>query len=193
MDRMQIKSSLRNIWQKSGMARLARRERRVLLGGLVFIVVFAVFQLVVGPSLDARRNLEQSIERKKQELAEIRVLQQEYRTLRKEEGTVQARINEREAGFTLFTFLDRQAEAAKVKKQIKYMKPSTVEGDNDLDEAMVEMKLQQIPLADLVAFILLVESEKNVVFIRRLSIQESGNEEGFLDAIMQIVTFEKKG
>lgn len=193
MDRMQIKNSLRNIWQKSGMTRLALRERRVLLGGLGFIVVFTVFQLVVGPFLDARRNLAQSIERKKQELAEIRVLQQEYRALRREEGTVQARINEREAGFTLFTFLDRQAEAAKVKRQIKYMKPSTVEGENDLDETMVEMKLQQIPLADLVAFILLVESEKNVVFIRRLSIQESGKEEGYLDAIMQIVTFEKKG
>lgn len=193
MDRMLIKNSLRNIWQKSGMTRLALRERRVLLGGLGFIVVFTVFQLVVGPFLDARRNLAQSIERKKQELAEIRVLQQEYRALRREEGTVQARINEREAGFTLFTFLDRQAEAAKVKRQIKYMKPSTVEGENDLDETMMEMKLQQIPLADLVAFILLVESEKNVVFIRRLSIQESSNEEGFLDAIMQIVTFEKKG
>lgn len=193
MDRMQIKNSLRNIWQKSGMTRLARRERRVLLGGLVFIIVFMVFQLVVGPMLGARRNLAQSIERKKQELAEIKALQQEYRALRREEGTVQARIGEREDGFTLFTFLDRQAEAARVKKQIKYMKPSTVEGENDLDETMVEMKLQQIPLADLVAFILLVESEENVVFIRRLSIQESSNEKGFLDAIMQIVTFEKKG
>ena len=71
------------------------------------------------------------------------------------------------------------------------MKPSTIDGD-ELNEAMVEMKLQQIPLIDLVAFLRLVESDKNVVFIRRFSIQESGDRQGYFDAILQIVTFEKK-
>ena len=120
-------------------------------------------------------------------------MQEDYRSLRKEEGSVRAKINGREAGFTLFTFLDKQAEAAKVKKQIKYMKPSTLERENELRETMVEMKLQQIGIADLVAFLLLIESEKDVVFVRRLSLQESGNEPGFLDVIIQVVTFEKKG
>lgn len=72
------------------------------------------------------------------------------------------------------------------------MKPSTVDGD-ELNEAMVEMKLQQITLAALVEFIRLVESEENVVFIRRFSIQESGETQGYFDSILQIVTFEKKG
>ena len=192
MDLAQIKKTIFTVWQKSGVERLAPREKWVLLGGLGFVGLLAVFQLIVGPFIESRRNLEQSIGRKQQELVEIKAMQQEYRSLRKEEGTVRARINDRESGFTLFTFLDQQAETARIKKQIKYMKPSTALGDDDLHETMVEMKLQQTTLADLVAFILLVESEKNVVFIRRLSIQESGSEQGFLDVIMQIVTFEKK-
>jgi hypothetical protein len=112
--------------------------------------------------------------------------------LKSEEGTIQARINERGAGFTLFTFLDQQANKAKVKKQIMYMKPSMLDGD-ELNEAMVEMKLQQITLVALVEFVRLVESEENVVFIRRFSIQESGDAQGYFDVILQIVTFEKKG
>ena len=73
------------------------------------------------------------------------------------------------------------------------MKPSTSEVDDILDETMVEMKLQQVTLEALVNFLRLVESEENVVFIRRLSIQESGDKQGYLDSIMQIVTFEVKG
>ena len=100
---------------------------------------------------------------------------------------------ERSPGFTLFTFLDKQVTKAQVKKQIKYMKPSTLEGNDNLGESMVEMKLQRTTLKDLVSFLLLVESEENVVSIRRISIQESGKEQGYLDVILQIRTFELKG
>jgi general secretion pathway protein M len=182
---------LRDIWRKSGIEKLNNRERWVLFGGIGFILCFAVLQLVIIPVLDAQDNLEKSISRKKQELNQIRELQQDYYTLKSEEGTVQARIDQRESGFTLFTFLDQQATEAKVKKQIMYMKPSTVVGD-ELNETMVEMKLQQITLNDLVGFLRLVESEKNVVFIRRFSVQESGDKQGYFDSILQIVTFEKK-
>ncbi len=182
---------LQDLWRKAGIEKLNSRERWVLFGGVGFVVLFLLVQLVIVPIFDARSNMQKSIARKKQELVEIKQLQQEYYTLKNEEGTIQAKINQRGAGFTLFTFLDQQANQAKVKKQIKYMKPSTIDGD-ELNEAMVEMKLQQIPLADLVAFIRLVESDKNVVFIRRFSIQESGDKQGYFDAILQIVTFEKK-
>ena len=186
------KKLLRDIWEKSGIEKLDSRERWVLFGGIGFVFCFLVLQLVIIPVIDARSNLEQSISRKKQELSRIKELQQEYHILKSEEGTIQARINKRGSGFTLFTFLDRQANEAKVKKQIKYMKPSTVDGD-ELDETMVEMKLQQITLTALIGFVRLVESEENVVFIRRFSIQESGDKQGYFDSILQIVTFEKKG
>jgi general secretion pathway protein M len=186
------KKVLKDIWEKSGIEKLDSRERWVLFGGIGFVLCFLLLQLVIVPVLDARSNLEKSIARKKQELTKIRGLQQEYYSLKSEEGTIQTRINQRGAGFTLFTFLDRQANEAKVKKQIKYMKPSTVDGD-ELNEAMVEMKLQQITLTALVEFIRLVESEENVFFIRRFSIQESGDTQGYFDSILQIVTFEKKG
>lgn len=182
----------RLLLEKSGIENLNAREKWVVWGGLVFVACFIVLQLAIIPFFDARNTLRESIDRKTKELAAIKELQQEYRSLKNEEGTIQARIQQRESGFTLFTFLDQQAEKAQVKKQIMYMKPSTVEGDSGFVETMVEMKLQQITLEALVSFLRLVESEQHVVFIRRISIQESGNEQGFLDSIMQIVTFEKK-
>ena len=169
------------------------REKRVLLGGIIFVLCFFVLQLVIIPLLDVRTNLETSIEKKSRELEEIKQLKGEYRRLKVQEGGIQAMIAERSPGFTLFTFLDKQVTKAQVKKQIKYMKPSTLEGNDNLGESMVEMKLQRTTLKDLVSFLLLVESEENVVSIRRISIQESGNKQGYLDVILQIRTFELKG
>lgn len=182
----------RSLWEKSGFNKLSAREQWIVKGGLLFVVGFTVLQLAIVPFFDSRRNLRESIERKAQELITIRELQQEYQKLKGEEGTVHAKIQQRGAGFTLFTFLDQQAEKGQVKKQIQYMKPSRAEGDAGFDETMVEMKLQEISLKALVGFLRLIESEQNVVFIRRISIQESGNQPGYLDSILQIVTFEKK-
>lgn len=186
------KDFLKRLRDRLGMKNLTTREGWVLSWGLIFTLCFLVFQVVVVPFFEARSNLALSIEQKEQELVRVSELQQEYRSLKKAEGDVQARIAAREPGFALFTFIDRQAEKAKVKKQISYIKPSTGTAEQALHETSVEMKLQQITLESLVNFLLLVESEKDVVFVRRISIQENGNGQGYLDSILQIVTFEKK-
>ena len=193
MDEFEKQSLIKKIQQKSGIDNLDGREKRVLFGGIIFVLCFFVLQLVILPLLDVRTNLETSIEKKSRELEKIKQLKGEYQQLKVQEGGIQAMIAGRSPGFTLFTFLDKQVTEAQVKKQIKYMKPSTVEGDDNLNESMVEMKLQRITLKALVSFIMLVESEENVVSIRRISVQESGNEEGYLDVILQIITFELKG
>lgn len=178
--------------KRLGLESLTTRERWVLSCGLVFIFCFFVFQTVLVPFFEARGNLALAIERKKQELVKIKELQQEYRAFKMAESDVQAKISAREPGFALFSFIDRQAEKAKVKKQISYIKPSTGSADQPLHETSVEMKLQQITLESLVSFLLLIESSKDVVFVRRISIQENTTGLGYLDAILQVVTFENR-
>lgn len=184
---------IKKIRTKLGLDKLDARERRVLLGGTLFVLCFFIIQLVIIPFWTARSDLEASIQRKNTELVKMKQLQAEYQQLKVQEGGIREKILKRPQGFTLFTFLDKQVTKAKVKKQINYMKPSSKEGDDNLNESIVEMKLQRTTLEDLVSFILLVESEENVVSIGRISIQESGNEQGYLDVILQIRTFELKG
>jgi len=184
--------TLQKIWENSGVNNLESRERIILIGGVAFLICFMLFRFTIVPFISAKNSLEQSTERKREELVTINELQQEYYTLKREEGTIQAMINERGPNFSLFTFLDQQAEKVQVKKQIQYMKPSSIKGENTLNETMVEMKFQLISLDVLVSFLRLVESEKNVVFVKRISIQESGTEQGSLDVILQIATFEEK-
>ncbi|MFT5700785.1 MAG: general secretion pathway protein M [Desulforhopalus sp.] len=192
MTRLVDKEILKNLWEKSGIKNLESRERLFLIGGVAFLICFMLLRFAVIPAIHAKSRLERSTEQKSKELVKIQELQQEYLTLKKEEGTIQAMINQRGTEFSLFTFLDQQAERVQVKKQIKYMKPSVIEGEDSLNETMVEMKFQLISLEALVGFLRLVESKQNVVFVKRISIQENGTEAGSLDAILQIVTFEEK-
>jgi len=183
-------SFLQRIWQKSGIEVLSPREKWVLSGGIIFVLGFIVVQFVITPFLDAKSKRIQSISIKQAELIKIKELSEEYLALKTEEDSIQGRIENRESSFTLFTFLDTQAGKAGVKKRIKYMKPSLIEGDELFDEMMVEMKLQQVELAPLVNFLRLIENDEEVVFVSRLSIQESGSGGNTLDVILQIATFQ---
>jgi len=72
------------------------------------------------------------------------------------------------------------------------MTPSTSEGEGVMQESRVDLKLEQISLRQLVAFLQQVESTDDAVVIKRISIQENSKAEGVLDAVMQIITFTKK-
>lgn len=192
MARLVDYKTLQSIWEKSGINKLEYREKLFLSGGVIFLVCFMLIRFTIIPVINAQSRLEQTTERKRTELIKIKKLQKEYFILKKEEGTIQSMINKRGPDFSLFTFLDKQAERVQVKKQIKYMKPSVIEGEDSLNEAMVEIKFQLISLEALVGFLRLVESKEHVVFVRRISIQENGSTQGYLDAILQIVTFEEK-
>ena len=193
MSRENMDKVLAQLKSRLGLNNLSDRERLILIGGGLFVLGVVIYQLIISPYLVAHQRLQSSLQRKQAELVEIQRLSQEYAKLRVEEGGLKALLQKRDAGFTLFAFLDKQAENAGVKEQIKYMKPSVIEGDNGLNESVVEMRLEGVTLEKLTQFLQVTESDTNVVSVRRLSIQTSARDEGFLDVILQIVTLVEAG
>lgn len=191
MTTAELKTSWKKLKSRTGIDQLSSREKLLIGVGSLCIVGILVYQFMISPYITARSNLKRSIAQKQVELQNIKLLQQEYNGLKKEEGGIKAKLARRPKDFTLFTFLDKQAEASKVKEKIKYMKPSTITMDGELDEAIIELKLQEVTLYNLVHFMRLIELSDNVVSIRRLSIQTSSKEQGYLDVVLQIVTFIK--
>ena len=177
------------IREKSGYDQLDSRQRILLLCAVIFLLLFLAFQLAVSPFLDARERLRNTVHKKQEDLQQIQKLRQEYLLVKKQEGGIKDRLAKRPPGFALFSFVDQQAEQAQVKGKILSMKPSLLEGDGLFRESLVELKLQEITLEELVGFLKLLESKDNVVSLRRISIQESGKEQAHLDVLMQIVTF----
>ncbi|MBU0946286.1 MAG: type II secretion system protein M [Proteobacteria bacterium] len=180
---------LQPLIEKIGWERMVKREKIMLAGLVLFAGSVLLFHFLFSPLLDSRQRLKNSISVKETELQQIRDLQKEYQALQHQTGDIQERISNRPKAFTLFSFIELQAAEAKIKEQISYLKPSEIEGESALKESRVDMKLQRINLDDLVNFLKGLESPKDVVFINRISIQEHGKDEGYVNAVIQIITF----
>lgn len=179
--------------EKTGWNRMEKREKLMVSGLIGGISVLLLFHFFFSPLLDSRQRLQKSLVRKNAELQKIQSMQQEYQSLKLQSGDIQGRIDKRAKNFTLFSYIEKQATTAKVKKSIKYLKPSEIEKEGPLNESRVDMKLQRISTYNLVSFLKGLESEKNVVLINRLSIQQHGKDEGYLNVVIQVITFKKGG
>ena len=186
-----IRKFLKSAAEKTGYDRLEKRERIFLWGGILFVCGFICFQGIVSPHLEARQKLEKSLIRAKNDVLEMAILQGQYRDLTERQGEISRMIDQRKAGFSLFSFLEQQANAVKVKNRVTYMKPSTTELEDGFQESAVEMKLEQITLKQLVEFLTRVESLEQVVVVKRLAVQKNKKENDLLDVVANIVTFEK--
>ena len=185
-----MKKLFEKIRSKFGFDRLAKRERIVLLFGATFVILFFIFQRVVLPYLEARGTIVRSLSRNESELADIQLLRQEYLELKSKQVDIKKRLASRSSGFSLFSFIEEQAAVTQIKDRVTYMKPSANEIEEGFNESIVEMKMERVTLEQLVSFLTRVESEEMIVSIQRISIQENSQEEGLLDTVISVKTFE---
>ena len=190
MKRFNLKQKISGARKKIGIDRLEKREKLILLFGIFFVAGFIVLQGVLLPYVEARKTMTRSLSRNETELADIQLLRQEYLELKSRQGDIEERLVERTPGFSLFSFLEEQAAATKVKDRVTYMKPTANEIDEGFNESIVEMKMERVTLDQLVSFLAKIESEEKIVSVQRISIQENGQEEGLLDTVLSIKTFE---
>ena len=190
MKRVNLKQKISGARKKIGIDRLEKREKLILLFGIFFVTGFIVLQAIVLPYMEARKTMTRSLSRNESELVGIELLRQEYLDLKSRQGDIEKRLAERTPGFSLFSFLEEQAAATKVKNRVTYMKPTANEIDEGFNESIVEMKMERVTLDQLVAFLVKIESEEKIVSIQRISIQENGQEDGLLDSVLSIKTFE---
>jgi len=186
-----IKTFLRSLRAKSGYDGLESRERRFLLVGVVFVICFLTFQGIVVPYLESKEKLERSLQHRENDVLEMALLQQEYRELMQRQGEIAVKIEQRSPQFSLFSFLEQQTNAVKVRSRVTSMKPTATELEDGFEESAVEMKIEAVTLKQLVDFLQKVESVEQVILVKRLAVQQNKKENGLLDVVINIVTFNR--
>ena len=172
--------------------KLTRREKYSLYALSSVICLFVVFQFLVFPSLDKRERLKRTLQTKTDILEKMTALQSEYNTIKKRTELSKSRFAGRDTGFTLFSFLDKLTGKAGIRNHVTYMKPSTsVQKNSPFKISQVEMKLQGLTLQQLNSYLYMVETSKNMINIKRLSISKTGKIENLIDAVLQVETAEK--
>ena len=170
---------------------LNKRERYgiLLAAGVIGIFILAVF--IVEPFLSRSANMKNSRQTKADMLVEMQKLQSEYTALTQQAKVSKSRFQRRQKGFTLFSFLDRLAGESGIKDRISYMKPTKkVQKNSPYKISRVEMKLEAITLEQLTNYLYGVETSKNMVAIKKISISKKDKNQGLLTAVLQVETVE---
>lgn len=170
--------------------KLGKREKYLVWLGAGSIAVFFIFLFIIFPFFDDRDRTRRGVRAKEEGLKEIMMLSAEYQALKKGSQGIQDILARRKSNFTLFSFLESAAGDAEVKAHIKYMKPSDSQDAGPYKESMVEMKLEGITLKQLVGYLYRIESPENAIRVKRVSVKESKGAAGYMDAILQVLTFQ---
>lgn len=169
--------------------KLNKREKYSIYAAVCVICLFVILQFVVSPFLSKKDRLQRTVQAKTKTLENILAVKSEYDLVRKKAESMGSWFNKREKNFTLFSFLDELAGKAEIKDHISYMKPSTtIQKNSHYNISMVEMKLQGITLNQLILYVHMVETSKNMVQIKRLSISKTKKQEGFINTVLQVET-----
>ena len=172
--------------------KLTKREKYTIYALSGAILLFILVQFIVFPTIDKRKRLKRTLQVKEDALLEMIALKSDYDAIEKRTNLAKERFENREKGFTLFSFLDRLTGKARIKEYVTYMKPSTtVQKNNSYKISQVEMKFSGLTLEQLTTYLHMVETSNNMVYVKRLSISKTGKQEGFVDAVLQVETVEK--
>jgi general secretion pathway protein M len=170
---------------------LNKRERYAITLGVGVVVIFLIAQFIIEPIFSKTEQKRKTLQTKSVMLEQMRQWQAEYDGLTQKETLSKSRFRNRQRGFTLYSFLDRLAGETGIKDRITNMKPTKkVQKNSPYKLSRVEMKLDAITLEQLTNYLYRVETSKNMVDIRKISISKKDKKQGLLTAVLQVETVE---
>ncbi len=168
-----------------------KRERYAIMLAAGVIGIFLIVTFIVEPFISKTDQLKQNLNDKAVVLEQMHQLQSEFGMLTQKADASKALFGRRQKGFKLYPFLGQLAGEAGIKDHITYMKPTTKFQKNSLYKiSRVEMKLDAITLKQLTTYLYGVETSKNMVDIKRISISKKDKKQGLLTAVLQVETVE---
>ncbi len=171
--------------------KLNRRDKYIVYGVGCLLGLLIIVQFIIRPFFENRNRLERTLQTRKVELEQMREFQTDYKALKGRMQLSQVRVNKRQKGFTLNSFLVQAAGQVGIKDRISSMKPTTTTQKNsNFKVSRVEMKLDAISLEQLTAFLHGVETSPNMVMVKKLSVSKKDKKEGLINVIMQVETIE---
>jgi hypothetical protein len=171
--------------------KLAKREKYVVYTATCLVAIFILMIFLIIPFFKERERLRNGIRKAEDDLKEIAALSVVYQGYRKGSMDVKRIIEARDRGFTLPSFLEEAARKTDVKDYIAGMtsSPSSSKG-GPYEESTVELKLYGINTEQLVRFLYSIEKPEDLIFIKRITISDNKKLEGYLDSVIQVLTYQ---
>lgn len=170
--------------------RLDAKQRRLVAGTAMFVVIALMMEIAVFPFWDARKKLDKAISTNQKKLVEIRELAAEFNALQAKTSAIRRTALTHGRDFSLFSHLEKKATQANVRGRIKYMNSSRGTKTDLFEESLTDMKLEKITSRQLTDFLYFAESPADLIRIRKISVTKMKESPEYLNVQVQVSSFQ---
>jgi len=168
------------------MIHLTPREKLLSLALAVFVAFWSLFAFAVNPAIDRIKTLNRLIPEKQNELRKLSARSKEYVFLSDSLSQLRAKVASQQNGFELLPFLETVVRKSGLEKKVAAMKQQVVPLDPQHYETIVEVRLQNLALSQLIDFLCKAESSQVLVKTKTLHIKRSATNADMLDSTVEI-------
>ncbi len=167
------------------------RERWLIVGGGVVLVLGLLFAFVVDPILDHMTMLDRQHAKKGRDYEELVQAESTYRQLQTRVAKLEGRLAKSGGQFALLPFLEETAVSTGIRNQIVGMQPQPTVPMAGYQETAVEMRLDGMQLPQLLTLLAAVEEAPGLVQVKRLQITPRYDTPHLLQVTIRIASYEK--
>ena len=165
---------------------VTKREKTVILGGAGVLVLLLVWQGIVHPALARVSMLRRVVNDKRAILADVQGKSLEYQKLAAEVTQLRSLIGPQQESRRILSSIERIRQTCGLSENVLSLKPTTTTIDARYQETIVEVRLDGVQFAQLVAFLSQLDSLKLAGGIKTLEVQHADRSPGALRAVIQL-------
>jgi type II secretory pathway component PulM len=160
-----------------------------LAGGLAAVIAAVAFTaFCVAPAVERINTLNRVLPEKQKILQDLKAKSGEYLTLQAGLDNLEKQSAPDGKEFELPAFLESMTNELGMAQKVAQMKRQILQLDPKCAEVIVEVKLENVMLKQLVEFLLKTKSTSRFLQVKNLYIEKSRNDPALLDAVIQIST-----
>lgn len=149
------------------------------------------YHFMVSPFVDRLRMLDRLTIQKEKEIVELSQLREQYLILQRKILAVEGRIAKSEEGFSLFSYLEGMAVKNQIKDRIVFIRPQPSQVFGDYREIAVEVKVENVTLAQMVNLLDAIQGSPQFLRIKRAQFKTRYNDPRLLDGTFVVSSYEK--
>lgn len=153
-------------------SRMSSRERTLVGLATLVLVVICLYSFVLDPLTSGRTNLESRVRAKERELQTVVRLRQTYLDVSQKLQAGQSLLSKVDPNFPLLTHLESTISQVVPRERINSMSPSSKPIGDEYVEQLVEIKMSQISLEQLVQMLYRIEKSDQPLRVTRLQVKK---------------------
>lgn len=176
---------MKSFWQN-----LTKSQKKYVIIGATIVGILLLLEVFLFPAIDDKRQIERNIVVKKQQLYDMQPLVREYNSISRKVEKTKSILAKRPPDFTLFSYLDKKAADAGVKRNIKSINPIKGLSNGAYEESIVEIKLEKVTFKQLSNFLYAAESGQDLIVARKVNALKAKDNPDYIDVLIQFVTIQ---